>query len=307
LDGVKKERMPNKVIVTGASGLLGRAIVKTFAENGWEVTGLTHSRSKEGDSHRQKCDLTVESQVRTIVKEVKPDVIIHCMAERRPDKVDADPEKASLLNVTVTDQLSKISSENGSWFIFISTDYVFDGKHPPYATNAETNPVNSYGKLKRDAELVVWKNQSDAGVLRVPVLYGQVENLEESAVTTLLKFVLDKKPVEIDDWQARYPTLVDDVASVCLGLSERKLEHCGLYGTWHMAGPEKFTKYQIAVELAKIFELPHDHIVPTKIENPKVPHDAQLNCVALDVMGLRKKTPFAKGIRPILEPWVTKK
>jgi len=226
------------------------------------------------------------------------------MAERRPDKVDADPEKAFLLNVTVTDQLSKISAENGSWFIYISTDYVFNGKNPPYSTNAETNPVNAYGKMKRDAELVVWKNQGDAGVLRVPVLYGEVEYLEESAVTSLIKFVLDQKPVEIDDWQARYPTLVDDVAFVCLGLSERKLEHCGLYGTWHMAGPEKFTKYQIAVELAKIFQLPHDHITATRNENPKVPHDAQLNCVALDVMGFRKRTPLIGAIRPILEPWV---
>jgi len=293
-----------KVLITGASGLLGRAMVSVFAQSGWDVTGLSHSRSKEGDKHRRKCDLTVQAEIRTILAEVKPDVIVHCMAERKPDKVDADPEKAYLLNVTVTDMLSKLSREYNAWFLYISTDYVFDGKNPPYSTNSETNPVNEYGRMKREAELAVWKNQHDAGVLRVPVLYGPVEYLEESAVTSLAKFVKERKPVEIDDLQFRYPTFVDDVASVCVGLSERKLEHCGLYGTWHLSGVEKFTKYEIALEIGKLFELPTDHISSKKEANPKIPQNAQLNCVAIELMGLRKKTSFSTAIKSVLEPWM---
>jgi len=298
--------MPNKVLVTGASGLLGRAIAKTFLESGWDVTGLAHSRAKEGDKLRRRCDLTDSNQVRAIVDEVKPDVIIHCMAERRPDRVETDPEKAHLLNVSVTDKLSQISSDSGCWLLYISTDYVFDGKNPPYATNAETNPINAYGKTKRDSELAVWKNHHDAGVLRVSILYGQVENLEESAVTVLAKPLIDTTPTEVDDYNIRWPTLVDDVAHVCLALSERKLEHCGLYGTWHFSGTEKFTKYEMTLAIAKAFGLDHSHITPTKNPNPKTPHNAQLNCVALDVMGLRKKSSFATSIVPILQPWIKK-
>jgi len=66
-----------KVLITGASGLLGRAMVSVFAQSGWDVTGLSHSRSKEGDKHRRKCDLTVQAEIRTILAEVKPDVIVH--------------------------------------------------------------------------------------------------------------------------------------------------------------------------------------------------------------------------------------
>ena len=69
--------MVNKIIVTGASGLLGRAIVKKFVEHGWDVIGLAHSRGKDGDKLRKKCDLTDEKQIRSIVAEFKPDVIIH--------------------------------------------------------------------------------------------------------------------------------------------------------------------------------------------------------------------------------------
>jgi len=291
--------------VTGASGILGRSIVRAFRDGGWEVSGLAFSRSKEGQEDLRRCDLTIEEEARKAIIGVKPDVLIHCMGERRPQEVDADPKRAHLLNVTVTDTLSKLSQEIHCWFLYISTDYVFDGKNPPYSPNAETNPLNEYGKLKREAEMVVWKNQHDAGILRVPILFGSVEYLEESAVTILAKFVMERKPTEIDDWQIRYPTFVDDVAAVCFGLSERKIEHCGLYGTWHFSGAEKYTKYEMAVEIAKIFNLPHDHLISKKSENPKVPQNAQLNCIAIEVMGLAKKTPFAKAIKFALKDWIT--
>jgi S-adenosylmethionine synthetase len=66
-----------KVLITGASGLLGRSMVRLFSENGWDVIGLAHSRSKEGDKLRRKCDLTKEREVRAIIFEVRPDVIVH--------------------------------------------------------------------------------------------------------------------------------------------------------------------------------------------------------------------------------------
>jgi len=299
--------MANKVLITGASGLLGRALVKAFLEIKWDVTGLAHSRGKEGDKLRLKCDLTNEQQTRTIIQEVKPDVIIHCMAERRPDKVEGDPDKASLLNIKVTDTLSRIANEASAWFLYISTDYVFDGKNPPYATNAETNPVNEYGKTKREGEVAVWKNQHDAGILRVSILYGDVETLDESAITVLASPLLNNSPAQLDNYNIRWPTLVDDVAAVCVGLCERKMEHCGLYGTWHFAGNEKYTKYEMAQEIAKALGIPFpDNITPVSVANSKSPHNAQLNCIALEVMGLKKVTPFATAIKRILQPFVNK-
>jgi len=73
--------MPS-VLVTGASGLLGRSIVRVFAESGWNVTGLALSRSKEGDKLRRRCDLTNQEEIRAILAEVKPDVIVNWY--RRP-------------------------------------------------------------------------------------------------------------------------------------------------------------------------------------------------------------------------------
>ncbi len=144
------------------------------------------------------------------------------------------------------------------------------------------------------------------GVLRVPLLYGRVARFEDSLVSQITKIVMDTKQVTLDDWQIRYPTFAEDVAVVCRGLSERKLEHCGLYGTWHWSGTDKFTCYTLAVEIAKIMGKPHDHIQPNKTPSPTAPHDAQLNCIALSVMGLGRNTPFKDGITAMLDAVLSK-
>jgi len=295
------------VLITGASGLLGRAIIKVFAnDKNWTTLGLFLTKEPPSPSPStilKKCDLTDAEAVKTLVLEFKPDVLIHCAAMRRIEDCEKEPEKTNLLNVKVTENLAKLCSDNGCWLLYISTDYIFDGKKPPYATNAETHPLNAYGKSKLDGETALWKNQPDAGVLRVPMLFGSVLNLDESAVTQVAKLVFEGKSTEMDDLQIRFPTHTEDVAAVCKGLAERKMEHCGLYGTWHCSGNEPFTKYGMALKIAEVCGVSASHLKPKKVEDPTRPLNSQLNCIALEVMGLSKRTPFADAIRRVLEPW----
>jgi dTDP-4-dehydrorhamnose reductase len=132
--------------------------------------------------------------------------------------------------------------------VYISTDYVFDGKSPPYAHDAPTSPVNLYGQTKLQGEQVVLSvdpSKHSSGrdsllrhllpillaanvVLRVPVLYGPVEYLGESAVTVLLE-TLQKAPSAVDgvavsDVEVRRPSHVRDIASVVQQLIETKIK-----------------------------------------------------------------------------------
>jgi hypothetical protein len=93
------------------------------------------------------------------------------------------------------------------------------------------------------------------------------------------------------------------VALVCRGLAERKLEHCGLYGTWHWSSPEQFTEYSLAKLIASVLNVPHDHLSPSKESTSTfpVPHDARLNCIALQVMGLGKSTPTKDAILAVTQ------
>lgn len=85
------------------------------------------------------------------------DVVINCVAERRPDRVDKDEARARVLNVDLLTRLAEAAAAHGFHLIHVSTDYVFDGSSPPYAPDAAPNPLNAYGRQKLEAEEVLRK------------------------------------------------------------------------------------------------------------------------------------------------------
>ena len=180
----------HRVLITSASGLLGRAILKQFSNSDkWEVLGLAHSRAT---GVLKKVDLLDFDEAKRVVKEFKPHVLIHSAAERRPDVVENDEETCMKMNVGITKTLAKTINELNKdveipehFMLYISTDYVFDGTSPPYQPLDEPNPLNKYGKSKLAGEQAMQFYHPDGGILRVPILYGNVEYLKESAVTGL--------------------------------------------------------------------------------------------------------------------------
>lgn len=158
-----------RVVVTGASGLLGRAIYSHFVARSHDVLGLANSRA---EPPLVKQDLLDEESLKSRLSDYKPDLIVHSAAERRPDVVQQQPERSQELNVDVPGRLAAISGEIGAKLIYISTDYVFDGSRPPYTVESEPNPLNAYGTSKLLGERAVKENGRDGQVtsLRVPVL-----------------------------------------------------------------------------------------------------------------------------------------
>ncbi|XP_069051446.1 methionine adenosyltransferase 2 subunit beta isoform X2 [Lepisosteus oculatus] len=247
-----------RVLVTGATGLLGRAVCKEFQNNGWHVMGSGHSRARP---RFESCNLLEPEAVRQMVQGFQPHVIVHCAAERRPDVVETQTEAATQLNVNAAATVAKESA--GMFLIHISTDYVFDGRDPPYAENDPPNPLNLYGKTKLEGEREVLRHNPGAAVLRVPVLYGAVEKTEESAVTVLLDKVQNgAASCGVDHCQQRFPTYVNDVASVCRQLADRRLQDPSIQGIFHFSGKEQMTKYEIACAIADAFNLPSSHLIP---------------------------------------------
>lgn len=95
-----------------------------------------------------------------------------------------------------------------------------------------------------------------------------------------------------------YPTLASDVAFVLRQLSERKVAHCGLYGTWHWSGSVGYTRYQLALKLAASLNISNPLIKPTNsISQSQNPRDAALYCVALQVMNIGKNTSILQTLK----------
>ncbi|KAI0342187.1 NAD-P-binding protein [Trametopsis cervina] len=251
-----------RIIVTGASGVLGSAVYNAFkTDPSNTVLGLAHSRHT---AELKKLNLLDSASVAEVFEGFKPDWVIHCAAERRPDVAEKNPEATQKLNADLPAYLASLSKPNKFTLVYISTDYVFDGTSPPYTPSSPTNPLNLYGRTKRDGEQAVLQVTGTAViVLRVPVLYGPAPNNSDTAVNILIDVVTDQsgKTYKMDHYATRYPTNVLDIADFLVRLSSLPATHV-VPPILHYSAEEPFTKYEMCLVFAKILGLPHRHIIP---------------------------------------------
>jgi dTDP-4-dehydrorhamnose reductase len=287
------------VLITGASGLLGRACRNAFSDQ--QLTTCAWSRATPDDL---KLDLTDEVAVNAAIDRIQPDLIIHTAAERKPDQCENQQEETQALNVEATRVLAEAAARIGAKLIYISTDYVFDGRNPPYAIDAVCNPLNFYGQTKRAGEVAVLKASENHVVLRVPILYGEVETLEESPVTLLLNELLHPTAHAVDHWAIRYPTYVGDVAQTLCKWSEQGLQNSK--GIFHFSGNESLTKYEMVCTMANALNLNHDHLTPDDQPPSGAPRpkNSQLDISRLQQETEVQQTPFHNTIQRILTPFI---
>ena len=295
-----------KVVITGASGLLGRAIFKSFSSSKFAVIGLAFSRTGVSLVKLDLCDFSSASD---FLKGQKPDIVVHCAAERRPDVVDSNPDEAFNLNVGTTKNLAQTCAEIGALILYISTDYVFDGTKPPYDVDDEPNPLNKYGEMKLEGEKILQNTENlHWCVLRVPVLYGITKDMSESAVTTLycnlMKSVETKSMVKMNDVERRYPVFCDDVAPFVLEICNRYSENRETLGYLHFGGAECLTKYEMVMVMAKLKNISTDFVEADKVASSKVkrPYDCQLSMVkSEDLKFPYQRTTFIDGLKAVFD------
>ncbi|GIY58927.1 methionine adenosyltransferase 2 subunit beta [Caerostris extrusa] len=284
------------VLITGASGLLGRAVGAEFKKHSWKVLGLAYSRIKDD---LVKVDLNDFEAVSKIIYQFKPHVIIHCAAERSVDKVTEDYENSKKLNVDVSKHLAKLAGDIKAIFVFISTDYVFSGESPPYKEDDQPSPLNLYGDTKLEAEKRIAEINPDSMILRIPVLYGDEEYIGESAISSLIKLLLKKVPTKVSNYEIRYPSNTVDIASIIFQLVMKKLQDHSLKGIFHWCGMESFTKYEMIKVIAEVHGISYDHLSPDNNPSPgsKRPKNSQLSCKRLQDIGLGMHTSFTDGVK----------
>ena len=293
------------ILVTGATGLLGRPILRECTANpAWRVTGTSFRRTGPG---LERIDLSQNEQIPDFLDRLSPSVIIHSAAERRPDVSEKDPAGTQRLNVGATASLAEWAAAHRAFLIYISSDDVVDGTPPPYTPASPTHPINAYGQSKLEGERAVLAAGGGAAILRVPILYGEVETLDESPVTVLAKNMLNARPGErlaMEHWATRYPTHTRDVAAVLRQMVAHKLAHPGFSGIFHWSGNEPMTKYDMACAFAPLLSFDASRLVadPHPPAGAPRPKDCHLDSSSLETLGIGRRTPFAAALPAILAP-----
>jgi len=243
-----------KVLLTGASGLLGTDVSYVLEQSGEKVLKCSLSK-RQGFVN---CDFLNDVNYASKLFELDWDCLIHCAGWRDPDSCEKEKDSAFKMNVEVTEQLAKLSKRKKASMLFVSTDYVFSGESSPYEESDERHPVNYYGETKKEAENRVLDISPSNTILRIPTLYGiragiDASPLLKSSITALS----ETKEIKIDNVIERYPTFTGDVA-----LAIYKLMTSSLGGIYHFSADEMFTKYGFAKMVAEVLGKQSGHIIP---------------------------------------------
>jgi len=262
-----------RLLVTGASGLLGNKIVE-LAKNNYIVVPLHNTKPLHSTS--RKLDVTNLHDVLNLFSELKPAIVIHTASETNVDKCETEKEYAWKINVEGTRNIALACSKTGAKLVYISTDYVFDGEKGNYNEQDKPNPINYYGATKLEGEKQVTQNCQKYFILRTSVLYGWHPWKQNFATWVINQLKQDKEITVVED-HYNTPTLTDNLAEITLEAIQKDLQ-----GLYHALGSERVSRYAFAKQLAKAFNLDPNLIKPIKMSQltawvAKRPKDSSLN------------------------------
>jgi dTDP-4-dehydrorhamnose reductase len=222
-----------RVMITGANGQVGRALLKTVPA---EVTAIALARAD--------LDIGDPQAVINMTQSHKPDLIINTGAYTAVDKAESEPEAAERANAIGPHNLALAADQAGARLVQLSTDFVFDGMASrPYSPDAPPNPQSTYGRTKRAGEEAVARMlPARSVVLRTAWVYAAEGN---NFVRTMLRLMGAKGAVRVVADQVGTPTAASSLAEVIWALAARP-DVSGIHH-WTDAGVASWYDFAVAI------------------------------------------------------------
>jgi dTDP-4-dehydrorhamnose reductase len=252
--------MNKKVVVTGASGFVAGGVID-LAPAEWEVHAVSRSAApveRRGLTWHSLDPLDSASLAETF-RAVNPDAVIHTAAIADIDFCEANRDLARSVNAGLTRDLAKLAAENGSRFVHVSTDNVFDGFRGAYTEEDPPGAVNFYGTTKIEGEEAVLETLPKTGlVARTAVVVGfPIIGGGNSFLARMLRNWKEGKAVGVPENEIRTPI---DVITLAQALIE--LVDTPLVGYLHLSGNETVNRCDMARRIAKHLGYSEDLVVP---------------------------------------------
>jgi len=267
-----------RIAITGASGLVGSNVAYK-ARKEFSVLGLGFSFPAQIENCTSgTLDVVDRDVCKKCLVDFQSDFVVHSAAYVDLESCEKNPDLAYEINIKGTENVAKVCHSLGAKMVYISTDWVFDGKKDlseKYSENDTPSPLNYYGKTKWEGEIATQDNTDDWIIIRVANVYGHNFAIPKNwslweersirrnsgvvkVISLLRKGNVVRQPVQM--YQS--PTLANDIAEIILELCRRDMQ-----GIYHVAGRESTNRYEFAKEIARVFHFKEDLVSSGTLED----------------------------------------
>ncbi len=256
-----------KILITGSSGFVGKHLFRGLAES-HDVIGADKNKS---DWTQITLDITKKDEVMTTIQKIKPEVVIHAAALPSVDYCETHREEAHAINVEGTRHLVQSLPEKDIFFIYLSSDYVYDGVKGNFTEEDLPNPISWYGQNKLDAEEIV-KQLPRHLILRPTVIFGW----DPGGKNFFMQLYENQKTgmqMKVPKDQISNPTYIHLLAEM-VGKGIAK----SLKGTFIATGPETLSRYDFALKICETFGFDKSLITPVRTSDLGQAAKRPLNC-----------------------------
>lgn len=286
-------------LVIGGTGLLGKEII-----SGERFNYTYFQTNPLGDERAEYLDLSDLENTKHLLEKANPGTIILTSAIVNADTCEENPKLAYKINARplylITDYLGK--SKNDSFLLFVSSDYVFDGKKGNYKEEDEKNPLSVYGKMKSLAENIIFSSGIKYAVVRTSVIFGSEDGSGKmNFFLWLYENMKNNVPINVVTDQTVSPTLNINLATCIKEIVSKRIQ-----GIFNIAGKDALTRFEMATIVKNYFNL-HGIITPSSIKKipwkaPR-PENSSLNVEKAECTLTNKPNTFQESLRLIQLRW----
>ena len=272
-----------KVAITGSTGLIGSRMVKLLKDK------IAFIPLTQADMN-----ITDTGSVEKAISGIDFDVFLHLAGYTNVDQAEKTPGSAIALNVDGTRNVFNAVEAKNKKFVYISTDFVFDGQSPPYNEESQPHPISVYGQTKYDGENLV---SGKAMIIRPSYPYRKEFEAKKDFVRTIKSLLEQKKPLTMVHDSLITPTFIDDMVQATGYL----LEHFSPE-TFHIVGSDSMSPYAAGKLIAKTFSLDSSLISPVSYneyfkDKAKRPRYSDIKSIKNTFYQMK---PFEDGLKAIL-------
>jgi dTDP-4-dehydrorhamnose reductase len=267
-----------RLLITGASGFLGWQLAQAAGE-AWQVFGTYHQvkraivQERFGFMQAGRIDLTDFSDMREMMRIIRPDAVIHTAALSQPNACQERPDLSFRINVDAARNLAGLCADREIPFVFTSTDLVFDGTAAPYAEDAPVKPVSIYGEHKAQAEVEILDRHPSAAICRMPLMFGPASPTHTNFLQWMEETLAQGGTLSLFHDEYRTPVSSRVAAQGLLMVARSHLPEAEeegvspIRGRLHLGGRERISRYGFGLLVQESRGLGQGRIQPVSAQS----------------------------------------